>query len=174
MVKIDAKGTIVNNDDKWIYDWFGYDAFCPKDIDKQLEDANGDDVTIVINSGGGDVFAGSDMSYSISQYKGKDASEVSDVFLTVQNLGKTSVNELASSIGKVATNAANYGVSLQDLGTAYIQLTKRGIETTQPMPQRKLQDSIKILEKHLILPLFRWESRAARLMMPQRELLVIL
>ena len=50
MVKIDAKGTIVNNDDKWIYDWFGYDAFCPKDIDKQLEDANGDDVTIVINS----------------------------------------------------------------------------------------------------------------------------
>ena len=52
MVKIDAKGTIVNNDDKWIYDWFGYDAFCPKDIDKQLEDANGDDVTIVINSGG--------------------------------------------------------------------------------------------------------------------------
>ena len=38
MVKIDAKGTIVNNDDKWIYDWFGYDAFCPKDIDKQLED----------------------------------------------------------------------------------------------------------------------------------------
>jgi hypothetical protein len=34
MVKIDAKGTIVNNDDKWIYDWFGYDAFCPKDIDK--------------------------------------------------------------------------------------------------------------------------------------------
>lgn len=63
--------------------------------------------------------------------KVKDASEVSDVFLTVQNLGKTSVNELASSIGKVATNAANYGVSLQDLGTAYIQLTKRGIETSE-------------------------------------------
>lgn len=77
MVKIDAKGTIVNNDDKWIYDWFGYDAFCPKDIDKQLEDANGDDVTIVINSGGGDVFAGSDMSYSISQYKGNIQADIS-------------------------------------------------------------------------------------------------
>lgn len=77
MVKIDAKGTIVNNDDKWIYDWFGYDAFCPKDIDKQLEDANGDDVTIVINSGGGDVFAGSDMSYSISQYNGNIQADIS-------------------------------------------------------------------------------------------------
>ena len=77
MVKIDAKGTIVSNEDKWIYDWLGYDAFCPKDIDKQLEDANGDDVTIVINSGGGDVFAGSDMSYSISQYKGKIQADIS-------------------------------------------------------------------------------------------------
>lgn len=77
MVKIDAKGTIVNNDDKWIYDWLGYDAFCPKDIDKQLENANGDDVTIVINSGGGDVFAGSDMSYSISQYKGNIQADIS-------------------------------------------------------------------------------------------------
>ena len=75
-----------------------------------------DGLTTVINSYGNKV---------------KDASEVSDVFLTVQNLGKTSVNELASSIGKVATNAANYGVSLQDLGTAYIQLTKRGIETSE-------------------------------------------
>lgn len=77
MVRIDAKGTIVSNDDKWIYDWLGYDAFCPKDIVKQLEDADGDDVTIVINSGGGDVFAGSDMSYSISQYKGNVQADIS-------------------------------------------------------------------------------------------------
>lgn len=40
--------------------------------------------------------------------KVKDASEVSDVFITVQNQGKTTVDELASSIGRVATNAANY------------------------------------------------------------------
>ena len=77
MVKIDAKGTIVSNEDKWIYDWLGYDAFCPKDIDKQLEDAKGEDVTIVINSGGGDVFAGSEMSYSISQYKGNVQADIS-------------------------------------------------------------------------------------------------
>lgn len=63
--------------------------------------------------------------------KVKDASEVSDVFLTTQNLGKISVDEIASSIGKVATNAANYGVSLQDLGTAYIQITKNGIEASE-------------------------------------------
>lgn len=63
--------------------------------------------------------------------KVKDATEVSDIFLTVQNLGKTSFGELSASIGKVATNASNYNVSVQDLGTAYIQLTKRGIQTSE-------------------------------------------
>ena len=63
--------------------------------------------------------------------KVKDASEVSDVFITVQNQGKTTVDELASSIGRVATNAANYNVSIQDLGAAYIEMTKRGVETSE-------------------------------------------
>lgn len=63
--------------------------------------------------------------------KVKDATEVSDVFITVQDLGKTSFGELASSIGKVSTNAALYNVSIQNLGTAYIELTKRGIQTSE-------------------------------------------
>lgn len=63
--------------------------------------------------------------------KVKDAMEVSDVFITVQKLGKTSFGELASSIGKVATSAANYNMSVQDLGAAYVELTKRGIQTSE-------------------------------------------
>lgn len=61
----------------------------------------------------------------------KNATEVSDIFLTVQNLGKTSFGELSSNIGKVATNASNYNVSIHNLGTAYIELTKRGIQTSE-------------------------------------------
>ena len=68
--------------------------------------------------------------------KVKDASEVSDVFITVQNQGKTTVDELASSIGRVATNAANYNVSIQDLGAAYIEMTKRGVETSEATTYR--------------------------------------
>lgn len=63
--------------------------------------------------------------------KVKDATEVSDTFIAVQNLGKTTFGELGSSIGKVATNAANYNVGLADLGTAYIELTKRGVQTAE-------------------------------------------
>jgi len=71
MVKtIPIKGTIVSNDDKWIYDWFGIEAVSPKDVAKQLNEANGEDITVEINSGGGDVFAGNEMYYLLSQYKG--------------------------------------------------------------------------------------------------------
>jgi len=67
---IPIKGTIVSNDDKWIYDWFGIEAVCPKDVGKQLSEANGEDITVEINSGGGDVFAGNEIYYLLSQYKG--------------------------------------------------------------------------------------------------------
>jgi len=67
---IPIKGTIVSNDDKWIYDWFEIEAVCPKDVAKQLSEANGEDITVEINSGGGDVFAGNEIYYMLTQYKG--------------------------------------------------------------------------------------------------------
>lgn len=70
MKTIPIKGTIVNNDDKWVYDWFGIEAVCPKDVAKQLSEANGENITVEINSGGGDVFAGNEIYYLLSQYKG--------------------------------------------------------------------------------------------------------
>ena len=36
MPSIDLKGTIVSDDDKWLYDFVGLDAVCPADIRKGL------------------------------------------------------------------------------------------------------------------------------------------
>lgn len=60
-MKIDIKGTIVRNDDKWIYDFFGMTSTCPKDVDTALSQAEGGDVDVYINSPGGNVFAGSEI-----------------------------------------------------------------------------------------------------------------
>lgn len=76
MPDIEIKGTIVSNDDKWIYDWFNIQATCPKDIKKSLTEANGQEVTIQINSGGGDVFAGNEIYYLIQAYKGKKTIDI--------------------------------------------------------------------------------------------------
>ena len=69
-MKIDIKGAIVSNDDAWIYDWFGETYTSPKNVSAALEEANGEDVDIEINSGGGDVFAGSEIYAAIRAYPG--------------------------------------------------------------------------------------------------------
>ena len=58
-----------------------------------------------------------------------DAAHVSDVLVNTQNLGKTTVNELASSMGNVIPTAAAYGVNLENLSSAYAVMTKQGINT---------------------------------------------
>lgn len=56
---------------------------------------------------------------------------ISDILVTTQNLGKTTVDELASSVGKTIPLAAAYNVEMDNLSTAYAQLTKNGIATAE-------------------------------------------
>lgn len=68
--KISVKGDIVQSSDKWIYNWLGIEATSPKDVSKALNDANGQDIEVEINSGGGDIFAGSEIYTALRNYKG--------------------------------------------------------------------------------------------------------
>ena len=60
-----------------------------------------------------------------------NAGQISDYLITTQNLGKTTVDELASSVGKVIPIASAYGVEMDNLSTAYAQLTAGGIATAE-------------------------------------------
>ena len=68
--KIKIKGTIIPNDWKWIYDWFEMDSTCPNDVSKVLETLNNEEVEVEINSGGGDVYSGSEIYTALKDYKG--------------------------------------------------------------------------------------------------------
>ena len=70
-MRIDIKGDIISNDDKWIYEWFEMDATCPKDVLKAIEEANGDRLDVYINSGGGDISAGSEIYAALQAYTGQ-------------------------------------------------------------------------------------------------------
>ena len=56
---------------------------------------------------------------------------ISDVLIETQNEGKTTVAELASSMGKVIPTAAAAGVNIEDLSSQYVALTKNGIGTAE-------------------------------------------
>ncbi len=58
-------------------------------------------------------------------------SSVSDKLIITQNLGKTSVDELGASMGKVIPTAAMYGVNLDQLSAAYVTTTKNAIGTAE-------------------------------------------
>lgn len=70
-MKIDVKGSIIPTDEAWIYDYLGIQNTSPGKVAQALNDANGEDVDIDINSGGGDVFAGSEIYSAIRAYPGK-------------------------------------------------------------------------------------------------------
>lgn len=69
--KIEIKGPIVTNTAGWIYDWLGWDAAYPKALQESLEEAEGEEVILEVNSNGGVCTAGFEMYKIIKDYPGK-------------------------------------------------------------------------------------------------------
>ena len=57
------------------------------------------------------------------------AGEISDMLITTQKLGKTTVAELGQSIGTVIPTAAAYHVNMANISSAMVEMTKQGINT---------------------------------------------
>ena len=68
----------------------------------------------------------------INAYKlsADDALSISDKLVQTQNDGKTTVNELASSLGSIIPTASALNVNLDNVMTSYALMTKQGIKTT--------------------------------------------
>lgn len=90
MKKINVKGPIISNDDKWIYDLFEIEATCPKDVTDILDENPNVDVEVIINSGGGSVY---------------DASEIYTALRSHNAKVKTSIVGLAASAASVIAMA---------------------------------------------------------------------
>ncbi|WP_339271404.1 head maturation protease, ClpP-related [Paenibacillus sp. FSL K6-1330] len=74
--RINFYGIVVSNDDAWLYEWFEMDHVSPRLINEQLNEANGEDVEMYINSGGGDVWAGSEIYTALREYPGNITAKV--------------------------------------------------------------------------------------------------
>jgi ATP-dependent Clp endopeptidase proteolytic subunit ClpP len=70
VAKVNIKGPIVSDNDAWIYEWLGIKATCPKIVNDAIDKANGEDLEVIINSGGGSVFAASEIYTALKSYMG--------------------------------------------------------------------------------------------------------
>ena len=85
---IDIRGVIVPTDDKWVYNWLEIQATCPDDVNKVLAAAAGEDVTVIINSGGGDVQAGQEIYTALRSYQGR-------VLIQIQSMAASAASVIA-------------------------------------------------------------------------------
>lgn len=63
--------------------------------------------------------------------KESDVNMISNDLIRTQNLGKTTVGQLAQSMGLVIPMAHDTGVSLQQLSSAYVMMTAKGVDTAE-------------------------------------------
>lgn len=111
MVYIDVKGEVVPSGNEWIYDWYGIQATSPKQITRALTNANGQPVTIKINSGGGDVFAGCEIYNELKNYNGEVTIEIQGLCASIASViamaGKCKMSPLAEiMIHNVSTSTS--------------------------------------------------------------------
>jgi len=108
---IDIKGQVVPSGNEWIYEWYGIQATSPKQVIRALKNANGEPVTIKINSGGGDVFAGCEIYNELKNYSGEVSIEIHGLCASIASViamaGKCKMSPLSEiMIHNVSTNTS--------------------------------------------------------------------
>lgn len=127
MKKINIKGPIISNDEKWIYEWLDMESTAPKDITAELPDDNSE-VEVMINSGGGDVYAGSEIYTELMSYPGK---------VTVKIVG------IAASAASVIAMAGD-----EVLISPTAQMMIHNVSTVAQGDHRAFEKNAEVLESH--------------------------
>lgn len=81
-----------------------------------------------------EVATATDIATTVVNAYGKKIEEVdkiSDILITTQNRGKTTVDELASAMGRVIPTASSMGLEFEELASAYAISTAKGIATAE-------------------------------------------
>lgn len=72
MADIALRGELWDNDSADVLRWWGFrDIVAPMDIQAALEEAGGEDVTVLVNSPGGDMTVGGEIRSMLRRYRGK-------------------------------------------------------------------------------------------------------
>lgn len=69
-MKISIRGPIVSSNQHRIYKWYGMEATSPRSVADALAKGNGERAEVEINSGGGEIFAASEIYTALRSYAG--------------------------------------------------------------------------------------------------------
>lgn len=100
MAVLKISGDIIGNDDKWIYDYFGFESTAPSDVEAAIKDLKpGEKLEVLINSCGGSVLAGQEIYSELRRRN--------DIEIEIQSIAGSAASVIAmaghSKISPVAT-----------------------------------------------------------------------
>lgn len=70
-IELRISGDIIDDEDAWLYEWFGITAASPNAFKAELADYAGKDITVWIDSYGGSVFAAAGIYNALKEHDGK-------------------------------------------------------------------------------------------------------
>lgn len=69
-IELRISGDIIDDEDAWLYEWFGIEAASPNAFKEELSQYAGKDITVWIDSYGGSVFAAAGIYNALKEHKG--------------------------------------------------------------------------------------------------------
>ena len=97
---INLRGELWDNDSADVLRWWGWrDIVAPMDIAAALEQANGEDVTILVNSPGGDMTVGGEIRSMLRRYQGKTTALIQGYAASAATLAISACSTIESEAG---------------------------------------------------------------------------
>ncbi|WP_438449415.1 head maturation protease, ClpP-related [Gorillibacterium sp. sgz5001074] len=96
-VELRLSGEIISDDDAWFYEWLGIPSASPNAFRQALAEHNGKNITVWIDSWGGDVFAGAGMYNAIKEHKGKVTAKIDGKAVSAASIIAMAADEIIMS-----------------------------------------------------------------------------
>lgn len=97
MKTLNLHGPVIDSDDAWFYDLLEIENINAKKVEEFLAEANGEDIKLSIDSGGGSVYAGSSIYTLLMNYQGKITAEVTGVCASISSVIMLAADHIAVS-----------------------------------------------------------------------------
>ncbi len=152
-MKLNIKGTIVPNSQTWIYEYLEIEHTSPKMVERFLEEANGQEIEVHINSPGGSVYAGSEIYTALKEYKGKTTGKIvgmaaSAASLVAMALNVVFISPTAQMMVHNAWNEAKGDKNYMRWNANMLDITDEGLMNAYLMKTKmKKEDLIKLLDE---------------------------
>lgn len=100
-VELRIDGEIVDDDIAWLYEWFGIKAASPNSFRDALAEHKGKNITVWVDSFGGDVLAGIGIYNALKEHKGKKTVKIDGKAMSAASVIAMAGDEILMSPGSL-------------------------------------------------------------------------